>query len=263
MRRALEKALGYKPCAIHSSNESCIPKVKFSSTFFLNCIANVFEGCVFPLLTESFCVFLLMLSQPTEELIKEIAVLELEVICLEQHLLALYRKAFDQQICSVSSSCDMEINKQSARSFSGILTGSSELDFSTPRKHQLLQSSGMVMARKSTPTTLTSETRTSHYNDKTGIGRSHSSLLQRSICSARVSPSANNLARALKPCHTLPLSFVEVQDDVWKLSFISDLLNHFAIRSLSYTCNGVDTDIIEMTRRASAWILVLWAWRIS
>lgn len=172
MRRALEKALGYKPCAIHSSNESCIPK-------------------------------------PTEELIKEIAVLELEVICLEQHLLALYRKAFDQQICSVSSSCDMEINKQPARSFSGILTGSSELDFSTPRKHQLLQSSGMVMARKSTPTTLTSETSTSHYNDKTGIGRSHSSLLQRSICSARVSPSANNLARALKPCHTLPLSFVE------------------------------------------------------
>uniref|UniRef100_A0A0E0KAZ0 DUF547 domain-containing protein n=1 Tax=Oryza punctata TaxID=4537 RepID=A0A0E0KAZ0_ORYPU len=172
MRRALEKALGYKPCAIHSSNESCIPK-------------------------------------PTEELIKEIAVLELEVICLEQHLLALYRKAFDQQFCSVSSSCDMEINKQPARSFSGILTGSSELDFSTPRKHQFVQSSGMVMARKSTPTTLASETSTSHYNDKTGIGRSHSSLLQRSICSARVSPSANNLARALKPCHTLPLSFVE------------------------------------------------------
>ncbi|KAF0912604.1 hypothetical protein E2562_015293 [Oryza meyeriana var. granulata] len=172
MRRALEKALGYKPCAIHSSNESCIPK-------------------------------------PTEELIKEIAVLELEVICLEQHLLALYRKAFDQQFCSMTSACDMEINKQPARSFSGILTGSSELDFSTPRKHQLVQSSGMVMARKSTPTTLASETSTSHYNDKISIGRSHSSLLQRSICSARVSPSANNLARALKPCHTLPLSFVE------------------------------------------------------
>jgi hypothetical protein len=27
MRHALEKALGYKPCAIHSSNESYIPKV--------------------------------------------------------------------------------------------------------------------------------------------------------------------------------------------------------------------------------------------
>jgi hypothetical protein len=35
MRRALEKALGYKPCAIHSSNESCIPKVNvlWSSAF--------------------------------------------------------------------------------------------------------------------------------------------------------------------------------------------------------------------------------------
>ncbi|KAG8074121.1 hypothetical protein GUJ93_ZPchr0006g42246 [Zizania palustris] len=172
MRRALEKALGYKPCAIHSSNESCIPK-------------------------------------PTEQLIKEIAVLELEVICLEQHLLALYRKAFEQQFCSAHSACDMEINKQTSRSFSGILTGSSELEFLTPRKHQLVQSSGMILARRSTPTNLNSETIISHYNGKTGIGRSHSSLLQRSICSARVSPSAKNLARALKPCHTLPLSFVE------------------------------------------------------
>ncbi|KAL5219128.1 hypothetical protein ABZP36_019812 [Zizania latifolia] len=172
MRRALEKALGYKPCAIHSSNQSCIPT-------------------------------------PTEQLIKEIAVLELEVICLEQHLLALYRKAFEQQFCSAHSACDMEINKQAVRSFSGILTGSSELEFSTPRKHQLVQSSGMILARRSTPTNLNSETIISHYNDKTGIGRSHSSLLQRSICSARVSPSAKNLARALKPCHTLPLSFVE------------------------------------------------------
>lgn len=173
MRRALEKALGYKPCAIHSLNDSCIPK-------------------------------------PTEELIKEIAVLELEVIFLEQHLLTLYRKAFEQQFCGVTSACDTERNKHPARSFSGILPEASVLDFSTPRKHQLVQSSRIVLARKSTPTTLDSETSISQHNDiKTSIGRSHSSLLQRSICSARVSPSANNLARALKPCHTLPLSFVE------------------------------------------------------
>ena len=31
MRRALEKALCYKPCAIRSSNESCTPKVKILS----------------------------------------------------------------------------------------------------------------------------------------------------------------------------------------------------------------------------------------
>ncbi|TVU47848.1 hypothetical protein EJB05_07462, partial [Eragrostis curvula] len=172
MRRALEKALGYKPCAVHSSNESCIPK-------------------------------------PTEELIKEIAVLELEVICLEQHLLTLYRKAFEQQICTPNSACDMESNQQPARSFSGMLSEASELDFSTPKKHQLFQSSRMVLARKSTPTTSTSKTSTSQPLEKISIGRSHSSLLHRTICSARVSPSANNLARALKPCHTSPLSFVE------------------------------------------------------
>ncbi|KAL6867567.1 hypothetical protein ACP4OV_015591 [Aristida adscensionis] len=172
MRRALEKALGYKPCALHSSNESCIPK-------------------------------------PTEELIKEIAVLELEVMCLEQHLLTLYRKAFEQQFSSANSASEMDINRQPARSFSGILSETSDIDFSTPRKQQPAQSSRMVLARKSRPTSSTSETSVSQPHEKSSIGRSHSSLLHRSICSARVSPSANNLARALKPCHTSPLSFVE------------------------------------------------------
>ena len=42
--------------------------------------------------------------QPAMELIKEIAVLELEVVYLEQYLLSLYRKAFDQQVSSISPS---------------------------------------------------------------------------------------------------------------------------------------------------------------
>ena len=44
------------------------------------------------------------LLQPATELIKEIAVLELEVVYLEQYLLSLYRKAFDQQVSSISPS---------------------------------------------------------------------------------------------------------------------------------------------------------------
>ena len=226
MRRALEKALGYKPCTIHASSENCIPKVKvlllYSSAsgrakkkcrniyhiipmFYFYTMIFFSEDKSFHLTHSLFLSS--MPSQPTEELIKEIAVLELEVICLEQHLLTLYRKAFEQQFSPVNSACDVESNKQPARSFSGILSEASELNFSTPRKHQLIQSSRMVMARKSTPTASTSETS----NEKINIGRSHSSLLHRSV---RVSPSANNLARALKPCHTSPLSFVEVQNDV-------------------------------------------------
>ncbi|CAN6290159.1 unnamed protein product [Urochloa humidicola] len=202
MRRALEKALGYKPGAILSSSDSCIPK-------------------------------------PTEELIKEIAVLELEVICLEQHLLTLYRKAFEQQFCPANSSCDMESDKQPARSFSGILSETSELDFSTPRKHQLVQSSRMVLARKSTPTTSTSET--SH--EKTNIGRSHSSLLHRSV---RVSPSTNNLARALKPCHTSPLSFVEEGKCMDSgIVSLADILGTRVADHVPQTPNKISEDMIK------------------
>ncbi|RRT81216.1 hypothetical protein B296_00021839 [Ensete ventricosum] len=60
MRCALEKALGFGFSAVSSSNERSMPK-------------------------------------PTKDLIREIAVLELEVMHLEQYLLSLYRKAFDQQ----------------------------------------------------------------------------------------------------------------------------------------------------------------------
>lgn len=202
MRRALEKALGYKPCAIHASSGNCIP-------------------------------------EPTEELIKEIAVLELEVICLEKHLLTLYRKAFEQQLSPVNSACDAENNKQPARSFSGILSEASVLSFSTPRKHQPVQSSRMVLARKSTPAASTSEAS----SEKMNIGRSHSSLLHRSV---RVSPSANNLARALKPCHTSPLSFVEegkcMEPGVVSLA---DILGTRVADHVPQTPNKISEDMIR------------------
>ncbi|KAJ0236585.1 hypothetical protein HA466_0258650 [Hirschfeldia incana] len=45
------------------------------------------------------------------DLIKDIAVLEMEVIHLEQHLLSLYRKAFDQHISSVSPNLEKKKKK--------------------------------------------------------------------------------------------------------------------------------------------------------
>ncbi|XP_057951913.1 uncharacterized protein LOC131146341 isoform X5 [Malania oleifera] len=65
VRHVLEKALGYRSSSQETTNE--IPA-----------------------------------NKPASELIKEIAVLELEVVHLEQHLLSLYRKAFDQQLSSLS-----------------------------------------------------------------------------------------------------------------------------------------------------------------
>lgn len=208
MRSALEKALGYKPCAAQLSKDCCIPK-------------------------------------PTEKLIKEIAVLELEVICLEHHLLTLYRQAFEQQVCSRISACGTERNKEPARSFSGTLSETSTVDFSTPRKHQSAHSSRMVQARRST--TLNSEPGISQHNDsKASIGRSHSSLLPRSICSARVSPSANNLARALKPCHTSPLSFVEEGKCMDSgIVSLADILGTRIADHVPQTPNKISEDMIK------------------
>lgn len=63
--------------------------------------------------------------KPATELIKEIAVLELEVSHLEQYLLSLYRKAFDQQSSSVSPK-----QQQTPSSPKSTLRGK-RLDFST------------------------------------------------------------------------------------------------------------------------------------
>lgn len=65
VRCALERALGYRASSHDITTEATIPK-------------------------------------PATELIKEISVLELEVGHLEQYLLSLYRKAFDQQVSSLS-----------------------------------------------------------------------------------------------------------------------------------------------------------------
>ncbi|XP_010429318.1 PREDICTED: uncharacterized protein LOC104713812 [Camelina sativa] len=65
--------------------------------------------------------------KPPTELIKEIAVLELEVSHLEQYLLSLYRKAFDQQTSSVSPPTSKQNSSSSPKS---TLRGK-RLDFST------------------------------------------------------------------------------------------------------------------------------------
>ncbi|XP_010417116.1 PREDICTED: uncharacterized protein LOC104702894 [Camelina sativa] len=65
--------------------------------------------------------------KPPTELIKEIAVLELEVSHLEQYLLSLYRKAFDQQTSSLSPPTSKQHSSTSPKS---TLRGK-RLDFST------------------------------------------------------------------------------------------------------------------------------------
>nr|CAD1819517.1 unnamed protein product [Ananas comosus var. bracteatus] len=158
LRGSLEKALGHKPSAVNLSNDSPMPK-------------------------------------PTKELIREIAILELEVMHLEQYLLSLYRKAFDQQASALSPTSG-EISRKPMNSRSAQLEEASKSEICSKIENSAVQSSH----------------RQKHFSERVlgpGVHRSRSSLSQRMVFSARISPSEDSLARALHSFHSQPLSFLE------------------------------------------------------
>lgn len=148
--------------------------------------------------------------QPTKELIKEVAVLELEIVYLERYLLSLYRKTFYEQMSSVST--------MDGRSSSAIVT-QKELSIVAPGKDimpdkdkPVIQSSNHIYPKNSLANRL------KECNDiwepqkllDSSIHRSHSSLSQRSACSIRTSPQSKSLNKAVDSYHSLPLSMLEV-----------------------------------------------------
>ncbi|KAK4781081.1 hypothetical protein SAY87_017187 [Trapa incisa] len=82
------------------------------------------------------------MPKPATDLIKEIAVLELEVVYLEQYLLSLYRKAFDQHPASASPSKKDKTVESCVDTSQGCF-----LDASTPRPNALSnRGHGMVQS---------------------------------------------------------------------------------------------------------------------
>ncbi|XP_008808904.2 uncharacterized protein LOC103720790 isoform X1 [Phoenix dactylifera] len=175
---ALEKALGFRCSALDSSNDSLMPK-------------------------------------SAKELIREIAVLELEVTHLEQYLLSLYRKAFDQQISMVSPPAVGERAEKLSSTQPGPSQEAAKHDMSYGRRIPAVQSSRIQLPRK-WATNAENEAYEVKCHEKLagpGVHRSHSSLSQRAVCSARISPSEESLARALRSCHSQPLSFLEEEQN--------------------------------------------------
>ncbi|URD85301.1 Ternary complex factor MIP1 [Musa troglodytarum] len=111
VRCALEKAMGFGSSAVCSSNERSVPK-------------------------------------PTKELIREIAVLELEVMHLEQYLLSLYRKAFDQQTSTLSPPASENQMKKPLNSKPELLHESAKLKISSNRGNSRVQSSQTELPQK-------------------------------------------------------------------------------------------------------------------
>lgn len=131
------------------------------------------------------------------ELIKQIAVLELEVVYLEKYLLSLYRRTFDQHVSSFST-------------MDNRLESYTEPHIAIEGEHSFINSDHIV-----SPETLSGDQskgrneveepeKLSHFH------RSYSSLLQRSPGSSRNYPLSKYMAKAVDSYHSLPLSMLEV-----------------------------------------------------
>ncbi|ONK74596.1 uncharacterized protein A4U43_C03F8120 [Asparagus officinalis] len=167
VRGALEKALGYNRPSGIDSYDSFMPK-------------------------------------PTKELIKEIAVLEVEVVYLEQYLLSLYRRAFDQQISTLSPTTPKEKARCPPTSLQRkLFHEDSNIDTSSDRA----KLSQMPKLRK--PVVEQVDDPCSEKLTGPGVHRCQSALSHRAVYSARISPSEDSLARALQTCHSQPLNFIE------------------------------------------------------
>ena len=142
--------------------------------------------------------------QPATELIKEIAVLELEVVYLEQYLLSLYRKAFDQQVSSISPS------KRDERLKSPVDTPRERFsEVPRPDDSSKVENSAVQSGYRDNSWKEPSGTGEEKLLDSS-VHRCHSSLSQRSVFSSRTSPPDETLAKAIRACHSQPLSIMEV-----------------------------------------------------
>ncbi|KDP31827.1 hypothetical protein JCGZ_12288 [Jatropha curcas] len=206
VRRALEKALGYRTLSHDNTSDISMPKSAM-------------------------------------ELIKEIAVLELEVVYLEQYLLSLYRKAFDQQRSSFSPPSKDEVPKSPVTS---------------PGGRRILDVSGpdITSRREISATQSGSLLHDNPWRDSSGIGgedklldsgvhRCHSSLSQRSAFPTRTSPQAESFGRAVRACHSQPLSMMEYAQNETNLISLAEHLGTRISDHVPETPNKLSEDMVK------------------
>lgn len=221
VRRALEKALGSGSSSYETNEPSTVPK-------------------------------------PATELIKEIAVLELEVGYLEQYLLSLYRKAFDQQVSTVSpnakdrqaSSTSPTIKNQRISSISPTIKDQRfKPPLVIPRRLFVDEDAAETATKveqsavQSVPKTLSNtfkEPSESNTLDS-DVYRCHSSLSHRTALPTR--PSPDSVAKALRACHSQPLSMSE-----YAASNVISLAEHLGTRISDHipeTPNRISEDMVK------------------
>ncbi|XP_015574576.1 uncharacterized protein LOC8279547 isoform X1 [Ricinus communis] len=146
------------------------------------------------------------IPKAAKQLIKDIALLELEVVHLERYLLSLYRKTFDQQVTpqsTIDERCKMNSSMQKK-----VLPVVPRQDNMIANRNSVNHSSCLTRPQDS------SGNQTKQFNGTWGlenlldssIYRCHSSISQRST---GTSPPMKSMASAADSYHSLPLSMLE------------------------------------------------------
>uniref|UniRef100_A0A1J3F883 DUF547 domain-containing protein n=1 Tax=Noccaea caerulescens TaxID=107243 RepID=A0A1J3F883_NOCCA len=142
------------------------------------------------------------MPKPATDLIKDIAVLEMEVIHLEQYLLSLYRKAFDQQISPVSP--NSENKKPKSPPSVTVTTPRRRLDFSedddtTPKTDH---PTNPLLDESQNQSKKTENSACDRDQTDASFRRSHS---QRSAFESRKASPEDSWSKAIRSCHSQPL----------------------------------------------------------
>ncbi|KAI3934697.1 hypothetical protein MKW92_003455 [Papaver armeniacum] len=219
-RRDLEKALGYKSSSSSTSNENSMPK-------------------------------------PASELIKEIAVLELEVVYLEQYLLSLYRKAFDQKVSSVSQPVMDERVKSPPITEKAIIHEDTGLRVTTKEEHTVQFSKVVPQDSLISPCKELYMTNTNERLLDSGIYRCHSALSQHSAFSNRTPTTMDSIARAVRSCHSQPLSYLE-NDTPYMISLAEHLGTSIADH-VPDTPNKISEDMIKCIEYSPQDLYEMWS----
>ncbi|CAL5333651.1 unnamed protein product [Camellia sinensis] len=149
-------------------------------------------------------------TKPAEDLIKEIAVLELEVVYLERYLLSLYRRTFDERVSFLSTVDEKSKSKSAAHDW--------------------------MLSEVSGANTIVDS----------GIHRSHSSLSQRSAHSFRTSPPMGTLAEAVQSYHSLPLSMLQhAQVSASNVASLAEHLGASIFDHIQETPNWISEEMIK------------------
>ncbi|XP_050366692.1 uncharacterized protein LOC126785128 isoform X2 [Argentina anserina] len=149
------------------------------------------------------------LPKPAKDLIKDITVLELEVVLLERYLLSLYRKAFDQ--CIPAELPMAERQNSSSVTHQGSSGEVSKQDVTSESTRTITYSDDLTLPRSSSG---------KPFNECLGIWepekvldssihRCYSSLSQHSTCSPRTSPRTMSRTKAVDSYHSLPFTMLE------------------------------------------------------